>query len=122
MRAGDTHTAARLVGLTDVRRAGVEADSAVVTRWLDDGVAPNGGRGRAFGTRSVHGFDLTFAAPKSASLLRALRADDVVQKAIAAAHSAAPSEAMGTWPRMPPIPTYTTAIPQQPHRACCTDL
>ncbi len=92
--AGDTHTAARLVGLTDVQRAGAEADSAVVARWLDDGVPPNDARGRAFGTRGVHGFDLTFAAPKSVSLLRALRADDVVQKAIAAAHSTALSEAM----------------------------
>ncbi|MBB3750814.1 conjugative relaxase-like TrwC/TraI family protein [Mycolicibacterium sp. BK634] len=80
--------------MTDVQRAGGEADSAVVARWLDDGVAPNGARGRAFGTRGVHGFDLTFAAPKSVSLLRALRADDVVQKAIAAAHSTALAEAM----------------------------
>lgn len=63
--AGDSHTAARLVGLTDVQRAGGEADSAAVARWLDDGVAPNGARGRAFGSRGVHGFDLTFAAPKS---------------------------------------------------------
>lgn len=91
---GDTHTAARLVGLTDVQRAGGEADSAVVARWLDDGVAPSGARGRAFGGRGVHGFDLTFAAPKSVSLLRALRADDVVQKAIAEAHSTALAEAM----------------------------
>lgn len=92
--AGDTHIAARLVGLTDLQRAGGEADSAVVARWLDDGVAPNGASGRAFGNRGVHGFDLTFAAPKSVSLLRALRADDVVQKAIAAAHSTALAEAM----------------------------
>ena len=92
--AGDSHTAARLVGLTDVERAGGEADSAIVARWLDDGIAPNGARGRAFGSRGVHGFDLTLAAPKSVSLLRALRADDVVQKAVAAAHSTALSEAM----------------------------
>ncbi len=92
--AGDAHTAARLVGLSDVQRAGGEADSAAVARWLDDGVAPNGGCGRALGGRGVHGFDLTFAAPKSVSLLRALRADDVVQKAIADAHSTALSEAL----------------------------
>jgi conjugative relaxase-like TrwC/TraI family protein len=92
--AGDSHTAARLVGLSDVQRAGGEADSVVVARWLDDGVAPNGARGRAFGERGVHGFDLTFAAPKSASLLRALHSQDVVQKAVAAAHTAAVSEAM----------------------------
>jgi conjugative relaxase-like TrwC/TraI family protein len=92
--AGDTHTVAALVGLSDVQRAGGDADAAVVARWLDDGVAPNGARGRALGARSVQGFDLTFAAPKSVSLLRALRGDDVAQKAIAAAHSAALAVAM----------------------------
>ena len=71
--AGDTRTAAELVGLTDVQRAGGEADTEVVARWLDDGVAPNGACGRAFGERGVHGFDLTFCAPKSVSLVRALR-------------------------------------------------
>ena len=63
--AGDTRTAAELVGLSDVERAGGEADPDVVARWLDDGVAPNGECGRAFGARGVHGFDLTFCAPKS---------------------------------------------------------
>jgi conjugative relaxase-like TrwC/TraI family protein len=92
--AGDSRVSARLVGLTDMQRAGGEADSAVVARWLDDGVAPNDARGRAFGRRGVHGFDLTFAAPKSVSLLRAVRGDDVAQKAIAAAHTTALAEAM----------------------------
>jgi conjugative relaxase-like TrwC/TraI family protein len=92
--AGDSHTAAGLVGLSDVQRAGGDADSAVVARWLDDGVAQNGARGRAFGASGVHGFDLTFAAPKSVSLVRALRGDDVAQKAIASAHTAALAEAM----------------------------
>jgi conjugative relaxase-like TrwC/TraI family protein len=92
--AGDTHTAARLVGLTDAQRVGGEADAAAVARWLDEGIAPNGAKGRAFGQRSVHGFDLTFCAPKSVSLVRALRTDDVVSKAIADAHSTALAEAM----------------------------
>ncbi|WP_319446943.1 MULTISPECIES: MobF family relaxase [unclassified Mycobacterium] len=92
--AGDTHRVAVLTGLTDVQRAGGAADPAVVARWLDDGVAPNGARGRRFGVRGVHGFDLTFGAPKSVSLLRALRADEVVGKGIAAAHTTALSEAM----------------------------
>jgi TrwC relaxase len=92
--AGDSHTAARLVGLTDVQRAGGEADAVVVARWLDDGIAPNGARGRGFGARGVHGFDLTFAAPKSVSLLRALPGDEVAQKAIATAHATALGEAM----------------------------
>src|SRR5246127_2142152 len=38
-----------------------------------------------FTTGSVHGFDLTFAAPKSVSLLRALT-DDIGDKAMLAAH------------------------------------
>jgi conjugative relaxase-like TrwC/TraI family protein len=93
--AGDTHTVAALLGLTDVQRAGGQADSEVVARWLDDGVAPNGGRGHALGQRGVHGFDLTFCAPKSVSLVRALRGDDdVLSKAIAAAHTTAIAEAM----------------------------
>ena len=92
--SGDARTVAALVGLTDVQRAGGEADAEAVTRWLDDGIAPNGVHGRTFGQRSVHGFDLTFCAPKSVSLIRALRADDVVSKAIVDAHSVALGEAM----------------------------
>lgn len=94
LSVGETHTVARLVGLTDAQRAGGDADAAVVARWLDDGVTPNGAHGRAFGERGVHGFDLTFCAPKSVSLVRALRTDDVVSKAIADAHTTALSEAM----------------------------
>ena len=73
--AGDTHTVAELVGLTDVQRAGGNVDAELVARWLDDGLSPNGAHGRAFGERGVHGFDLTFCAPKSVSLIRALRTD-----------------------------------------------
>ena len=72
-----------------------EADAEQVARWLDDGIAPNGAQGRAFGQRGVHGFDLTFCAPKSVSLVRALRGDDdVLAKAIADAHTTAMAEAM----------------------------
>jgi conjugative relaxase-like TrwC/TraI family protein len=91
---GDTHTVAELVGLNDVQRAGGDGDPEVVARWLDDGIAPNNAHGRAFGQRGVHGFDLTFCAPKSVSLVRALRTDDVVAKAIADAHTTALAEAM----------------------------
>jgi hypothetical protein len=93
--AGDTHVAARLVGLTDAQHAGGDADAELVARWLDDGITPNGEHGRAFGQRGVHGFDLTFCAPKSVSLVRALRTDDVVAKAIADAHTTALGEAIG---------------------------
>jgi conjugative relaxase-like TrwC/TraI family protein len=93
--AGDTHAVAALVGLTDAQRAGSEADARLVAHWLDDGIAPNGAHGRAFGQRGVHGFDLTFCAPKSVSLVRVLRGDDdVLSKAIADADTAAITEAM----------------------------
>ncbi|OPX11020.1 MobF family relaxase [Mycobacterium sp. AT1] len=92
--AGDTRTAGRLVGLSDTQRAGGEADAGVVARWLDDGVAPSGAYGRALGAQGVHGYDLTFSAPKSVSLIRALKADDVVAKGIADAHTTALVEAM----------------------------
>src|SRR5262249_39995731 len=62
--AGDTHIVARLVGLSDAQRAGGDADPETVARWLDDGITPSGAHGRAFGQRGVHGFDLTFCAPK----------------------------------------------------------
>ena len=84
----------RLVGLSDVQRAGGEADTEVVARWLDDGVAPERSARTRFRERGVHGFDLTFSAPKSVSLIRALRGDDVVPKAVADAHATAISEAM----------------------------
>ena len=92
--AGDTRAVAALVGLTDGQRVGGDADAGVVARWLDDGITPDDARGRAFCERGVHGFDLTFCAPKSVSLVRALRADDVVAKAIADAHTTALFEAM----------------------------
>lgn len=92
--AGDAHTAAKLVGLTDLQRAGGTADPDVAGRWLDDGTAPNGASGRALGNRGVHGFDLTFCAPKSVSLARAIRAGEVAHKAISHAHATAISEAL----------------------------
>jgi hypothetical protein len=109
--AGDTRTVATLVGLTDAQRAGGDADAGLVAHWLDDGIALNGAQGRAFGERGVHGFDLTFCAPKSVSLVRALRTDGVMAKAIADAHTTALSEAMETWPRTPATPGFTTRAP-----------
>ncbi|OYN75656.1 MobF family relaxase [Mycolicibacterium sphagni] len=92
--AGDARCAAELVGLSDLERVGGEADPDVVEHWLVGGEAPNGASGRGFRNGSVHGFDLTFCAPKSVSLIRAIRADDVADKAIADAHETAISEAM----------------------------
>jgi conjugative relaxase-like TrwC/TraI family protein len=91
--AGDAHKAADLVGLTDEQRAGGLADPDTVARWLDDGIAPNGARGQRFAAGNNHGFDLTFCAPKSLSLVRAY-GDDVVQKAVLDAHNTGVREAM----------------------------
>lgn len=82
------------MGLTGAGGDGENADLDEVTRWLDDGVSPCGASGRAFGKRAaVHGYDLTFCAPKSVSLMRAL-GDDVTAKAVADAHAYAVAEAM----------------------------
>lgn len=89
----DVHQVADLVGLGESQRAGGDADPDVVARWLDDGVAPSGECGRAHGKGGVHGFDLTFCAPKSVSLVRAF-GDDVIDKAVTAAHQTAISEAL----------------------------
>ena len=90
--AGDPG-AAELAGLSagDLTR---EADLDVVMRWLDEGVAPSGVCGRGFTERSVRGFDLTFCAPKSVSVMRALDTGGVVSKAVLEAHTRAMSEAM----------------------------
>jgi conjugative relaxase-like TrwC/TraI family protein len=91
--AGDAQMTAELVGLDGRAADGGTADPDLVQRWLDDGIAPNGAAGRGFAKRSVHGFDLTFAAPKSVSLLRALT-DDIGEKAMQAAHQRAITAAM----------------------------
>jgi conjugative relaxase-like TrwC/TraI family protein len=83
--AGDKTAVGALTGLSGGALDGGFADTEVAGRWLDDGIAPNGMTGRAFVKESVHGFDLTFAAPKSVSLLRAL-GSDVSEKAVLAAH------------------------------------
>jgi len=85
MVAGDKAAVGALVGLNGAALDGGFADTEVAGRWLDDGIAPNGAAGRAFVKESVHGFDLTFASPKSVSLLRAL-SGDVSEKAVLAAH------------------------------------
>ena len=106
--AGDARTAAELVGLSDVERAGGPADPGVVARWLDDGVAPNGECGRAFDKRAVHGFDLTFCAPKSVSLMRAVRGDDVIRRRSSTRTPPPWARRWSTWRRTPDTPGCTT--------------
>ncbi|MGO9154705.1 MobF family relaxase [Mycobacterium sp.] len=83
--AGDAAAVGELTGLDAAALHGGFADTTVAARWLDDGIAPNGASGRVFTAGSVHGFDLTFAAPKSVSLLRALT-DDIGEKTMVMAH------------------------------------
>ena len=90
---GDTGRTVKLVGLDGRAADGGTADPDVAARWLDDGIGPNGAAGRGFTNGSVHGFDLTFAATKSVSLLRALT-DDIADKAMQAAHQRAITAAM----------------------------
>jgi conjugative relaxase-like TrwC/TraI family protein len=90
---GDGPAVAERTGLDGAALAGGFADTETAARWLDEGIAPNGARGRGFNQGSVHGFDLTFAAPKSVSLLRALTGE-VGEKVIQAAHTQAIGAAM----------------------------
>jgi conjugative relaxase-like TrwC/TraI family protein len=90
---GDSAVAGARCGLDAAAGAGGAVDTSAAADWLDHGMAPNGLTGRAFGENSVHGFDLTFAAPKSVSLIRALT-DEVAEKVLAAAHERAVRAAM----------------------------
>jgi conjugative relaxase-like TrwC/TraI family protein len=90
---GDKQFIVRTTGLTQGQLEGGDTDTEDARIWLDDGQAPNGARGREFTDKSVHGFDLTFAAPKSVSLIRALT-DDVAEKVLATAHTKAVQAAM----------------------------
>ncbi|WP_110318018.1 MobF family relaxase [Mycolicibacterium moriokaense] len=90
---GDKQLIGQATGLSDAELQGGDADTEHARIWLDDGQAPNGAQGREFTDKSVHGFDLTFAAPKSVSLIRALT-DDVAEKVLATAHTKAVTAAM----------------------------
>lgn len=111
MVTGDKQRVSELIGLSVEQLDGGIADTEVVARWSDDGVAPNGLSGRAFNDapppvdehgrpavdddgnelqsrQSVHAFDCTIAAPKSVSLTRALT-DSTTEKIMGAAHRVA---------------------------------
>jgi hypothetical protein len=90
---GDAESIAATTGLSGGALDGGEVDTETARIWLDEGRAPSGARGRVFTQGSVHGFDLTFAAPKSVSLLRALT-DDIGKKVIVTAHRRAVEAAM----------------------------
>ena len=90
---GDEEAVERLMGIRD----GQLISDVDVRRWLDMGVAPSGLQGRKFQNArvdpvtkervnpAIHGYDLTFAAPKELSILRAL-GDDGIEKVVLEAH------------------------------------
>jgi hypothetical protein len=84
---GDKEAIGR-TGLSEAAMEGGDADIDDARVWLDYGTAPNGATGRQFTEKSIHGFDLTFAAPKSVSLIRTLT-DDIAEKVIVSAHTKA---------------------------------
>src|SRR5262249_43816953 len=90
---GDAVKVGELTGLSGAALAGGFAEGNVASTWLDEGIAPNGASGRVLTKGSVHGFDLTFAAPKSVSLVRALTSE-INEKVIVEAHSRAVKAAM----------------------------
>ena len=114
---GDAARVAELTGLGGAALASGFADGDVVTAWLDDGIAPNRATGRAFTKGSVHGFDLTFAAPKSVSLVRALTSD-VTEKVIAEAHIRAVNAAVDYLHR--PRRIHPGAQPGRPGKRTCS--
>lgn len=67
-------------------------------RALLSGVHPENGAGlgRSFGETSARGFDVTFSAPKSVSVLWALHEDPSVRREVAEAHDAAVAATV-TW-------------------------
>lgn len=77
---------------------GVEIDAEIrgesVRDWFNKALAPSGEKlGRAPKSTGVPGFDLTFCAPKSVSVLWGF-GDESVRQAVDAAHSQAVSEAL----------------------------
>lgn len=80
----------RMVGVVQHERLTPQQIEA----WFNQNQPPSGAKaGRAFRDNSVRGFDLTFAAPKSVSLLWGLSEDEEVQRACERAHQAAIVEA-----------------------------
>lgn len=74
---------------------GAVVSGKTVENWFNKAVAPSGvGLGKALGDKGVPGFDLTFCAPKSVSLLWGMGADSSVRSIVDEAHQAAVSQAL----------------------------
>lgn len=74
---------------------GAVVSGKTVEDWFNKAVAPSGVKlGKALGDKGVPGFDLTFCAPKSVSLLWGMGADSSVRSIVDEAHQAAVSQAL----------------------------
>lgn len=75
--------------------SGEQIDGASVRGWFNRMRAPSGAKlGRKPGPTTLPGYDLTFCAPKSVSVLWGLTDSPSVRAAVDAAHAAAVSAAM----------------------------
>ncbi|MGO2516468.1 MAG: MobF family relaxase, partial [Corynebacterium variabile] len=75
--------------------SGEQLDGAAVRGWFNRMRAPSGAKlGRKPGPTTLPGYDLTFCAPKSVSVLWGLTDSPSVRAAVDAAHAAAVSAAM----------------------------
>lgn len=92
-RDGAEASAEIAAGITGVE-SGQRLERSQIEAWINDHVSPNGERlGRRPTDRSVRGYDLTFAAPKSVSLLAALGSPEQARLA-GEVHQAAVRQAM----------------------------
>ncbi|WP_246817371.1 MobF family relaxase, partial [Corynebacterium sp. HMSC071B10] len=74
---------------------GAVVSGKTVENWFNKAVAPSGVKlGKALGDKGVPGFDLTFCAPKSVSLLWAMGDDSDVRGIVDEAHQAAVNQAL----------------------------
>lgn len=74
---------------------GAELGGETVQKWFNRALAPGGNKlGRRPGERGVPGFDLTFCAPKSVSLVWGLSESEATREAVNQAHAKAVSTAL----------------------------
>lgn len=91
-RTGDQQaTVAEFLGT----EPGTEVDGETVQKWFNRALAPGGNKlGRRPGASGVPGFDLTFCAPKSVSLVWGLSQSEATREAVNQAHAQAVSTAL----------------------------
>ena len=93
--AGATDSAVAVMETDLGVSAGSVVDGKDVRRWFNEAVAPSGSKlAPRLKSNSVLGFDMTFCAPKSASMLWGLTDDPGVRDAVNDAHEKAVAQAL----------------------------